>query len=263
MECYGMIVEYHRPKKIAEALKLLSRKEIATYPMGGGTILNQPAREPRAVVDLQDLGLSDIKERVKTLEIGATVTLQHLLDFQDPPGDLANAIRHEASYNLRQVATVAGTLVSADGRSPFTTAMLALDAHLDVISGNKIKNDGDFPIRTIALGELLLAREDMLRGNLIMQVKIPRNVGFNYAYVARTPADLPIVCLAVTQWPSGRTRAALGGYGESPKMVMDGTAAAGMDVAAMEAYSQAGDQWASAEYRSEMAGVLARRFLEA
>jgi CO/xanthine dehydrogenase FAD-binding subunit len=35
----------------------------------------------------------------------------------------------------------------------------------------------------------------------------------------------------------------------------------GLDLAAQSAYSQAEDAWASAEYRQETAGVLARRCL--
>ncbi len=44
-------------------------------------------------------------------------------------------------------------------------------------------------------------------------------------------------------------------------MVMDGTDSSGVEVAAKDAYSQSGDEWASSEYRQEMAAVLARRCL--
>ena len=83
-----------------------------------------------------------------------------------------------------------------------------------------------------------------------------------YEYVARTPADQPIVCASVVRWPSGRTRLALGGYGTAPLLALDGTEPDGIDVAARSAYSQAADEWASAEYRSDVAGTLALRCLE-
>ena len=76
-------------------------------------------------------------------------------------------------------------------------------------------------------------------------------------YIARTPADQPIVCAAVAQWNSGRTRLALGGWGSSPILAMDGPDSEGIEFAARNAYSLAEDEWASAEYRQEMAGVLA------
>jgi CO/xanthine dehydrogenase FAD-binding subunit len=52
---------------------------------------------------------------------------------------------------------------------------------------------------------------------------------------------------------------ALGGYGTVPIMVFDGTENDGLKRAAMDAYSQAEDKWASSEYRREAAGILAER----
>ena len=82
-----------------------------------------------------------------------------------------------------------------------------------------------------------------------------------YEYVARTPADLPIVCAAVAVWPSGRTRVVLGGYGEEPVLAMDGPDGGGAEIAAKDAYSHSEDQWATTEYRQEMAKVLVNRGL--
>jgi CO/xanthine dehydrogenase FAD-binding subunit len=83
----------------------------------------------------------------------------------------------------------------------------------------------------------------------------------SYAYSARSAADKPIVCAAAARWPSGRTRIVLGGFGKAPLLVMDGEANEGLLEAAEAAYLTAGDQWASAEYRSETAGVLVERCL--
>ena len=52
-----MILEYHRPKTVKEALQLLNRSTPLTRPLAGGTVLNQPGQEAMAVVDLQSLGL--------------------------------------------------------------------------------------------------------------------------------------------------------------------------------------------------------------
>jgi len=54
---------------------------------------------------------------------------------------------------------------------------------------------------------------------------------------------------------------ALGGYNEAPLTAFDGPNAQGLEVAARSAYSQAEDDWASAEYRQHIAGVLASRCL--
>ena len=248
-----MIVEYHRPKSMEDALALLSRTEVDTVPLGGGTALKKDTQAPLAVVDLQALGLNTIKCESKQFELGATVTLQTLIDTPGLPPALYQAARLETTYNLRQVATVAGTLVASNGRSPFTVAMLALDAEL-TISGQRA---------AIGLGDLLPQRPETLRHRLVTRVTIPTKVRLAYEYVARTPADAAIVCVAVAQWPSGRTRVTLGGCGAAPVLAMDGPEPGGAEIAARSAYSQSGDERASADYRAEMAEVLTRRGLRA
>jgi len=244
-----MIVDYHRPAKLEDALQLLRQTHLKYIPLAGGTAIDRYNKEDIGVVDLQNLGLNQIHDRGNTIELGATGTLQRLLDTPQLQSEFKKAILHEATYNLRQVATLGGTLVSAIGRSPFTTACLALDATL------VIAPEGE----RIALGDFLNVRNGILNGRLITQIILPVKVDFRYDYVARAPADLPIVCVGVAQWPSGRTRVALGGFGPTPKLAMDGPGNDGADIAAMNAYSQAGDQWASADYRQEIAGILVKR----
>jgi CO/xanthine dehydrogenase FAD-binding subunit len=255
-----VIIEYHRPETLEDALDLLARPEPVTVPLGGGSFLNKPSPEPLAVVDLQALPLNSIYQRGNSLEVGATVTLQTLLVYIEKSDnqllkDLRKVVEHEATYNLRQVATVAGTLVSADGRSPLTTAFLALDAQISLKQKKKSEQN-------ISLGDLLPLRKEQLQGKLIVQLSLPENLRLAYEYVARTPADWPLICAAVCQWPSGRTRLALGGFGESPLLAMDGPQPEGIEVAARDAFSHAGDQWASAEYRQEVAGILASRCIQ-
>jgi CO/xanthine dehydrogenase FAD-binding subunit len=246
-----MITEYNRPQTIQEALQLLARPGITTWPLGGGSHLNQPSKESFAVVDLQDLGLDEIHDRGNFLEVGAAATLAALLNTPRLPPALARAIRHEAAHNLRQVGTVAGTLLAATGRSPFTTTFLALDARLTLLPDEESHD----------LGNLLPVRQDLLPRRLVTNVTIPLNADLAYDFVARSPADQPLVCVAAARWPSGRTRLALGGYGKAPILAFDGTEADGADVAARDAYHDAQDEWASAEYRREIAAILTRRCL--
>jgi CO/xanthine dehydrogenase FAD-binding subunit len=251
-----MINEYHRPEKLEEALELLARAEPTTIPLGGGSALDRFSSQSYAVVDLQSLGFNKLQQRGNNLVIGATVTLQSLVEeiernWLPNLAGLVKAIKHEATYNLRQVGTVAGALVSANGRSPFSTAMLALDAELTLEPGEAQERVGD----------VLLLRQERLPGKLITTVTIPTQVQLAYEYVARSPADLPIVCAAVTVWPSGRVRVALGGHGRSPVLAFDGTEAEGVVDAARSAYSLATDEWASAAYREDAAGILAQRAL--
>ncbi len=253
-----MITAYHRPRTKAEALKLLGQP--ATFPLGGGTTLNRPSSDSFAVVDLQALGLDKIRKVGKILEIGAMVTLQSLLDSTHIQVALKEAIRFETTYNLRQMATVAGTLVVCDGRSPFSIAMLALDAHLEIVGGSLEKDISLSPVYN--MGYVLLMRRELLEGKLITKIIIPLQPKLAFETVARTPTDKPIICVAMAQWSAGRTRLILGGWGKSPTLAMDGNEPGGEEQSARNTCTEAADEWASCEYRSEMAAVLAKRCIE-
>ena len=259
-----MITQYYRPKSLDEALTLLAQTNIV--PLGGGTLLSHPTTDSVEVVDLQALGLNSIKKNGNNLEIGATVTLQQLMENENCPDALKQAIKLEAPLNIRNTATVAGTIVASDGRSTFATSLLALDAKLE----QALFDNSKVEYRVSNLGDFLPLRSK----NLITKIIFPINIKFAFEFVSRTPADKPIVCAALTQWNSGRTRLTLGGYGKSPLLAMDGgphpspspagrgTEGEGIESAARNAYHEAKDDWASAEYRQDVAATLAKRCLE-
>jgi CO/xanthine dehydrogenase FAD-binding subunit len=247
-----MITQYHRPKTLTEALALIAQPK--TYPLGGGIMLTRFSNEDYEVVDLQALELNVIRKKGNTLEIGATATLQSLLDFPETPPALKKAIRHEASLNTRNAASIAGTLVASDGRSPFAVMMMALDAKITLRDSNNRTEE-------IQLGDFLPLRAEKLPHKLITQICVPLNVKTAYEYVARTPADKPIVCAATCQWTAGRTRLVLGGWEQSPTLAMDGKGTQGIASAAQNAAYEANDVWASAEYRRDVAVTLAQRCL--
>lgn len=185
-----MINEYTRPKSLAEALTLLQRPEPKTVPLAGGTALNRQQPEPLAVVDLQDLGLDQVRTQGRTVELGAMITLQRLQELAEEgkvQAELKEVVEREATYNLRQVATLGGTVAAADGRSPLLTALLALEAHLQLQPGEE----------EISLGDLLPLRAEKLKGRLITGLTLSLQPRLAYAAVARTPADRPIVCAAL------------------------------------------------------------------
>ena len=244
-----MITDYYRPETLPKALELL--KEPDALPLGGGTHLSQIRSASIKVIDLQALSLNALNKKGNNLEIGATATLQQLLENEHTPDALKTALKLEAPLNIRDTATVAGALVTADGRSTFATAMLALDAKLSVQPDEE----------EIEIGSFLPLRTENLRGKLITAITIPLNAKLAFESVARTPADKPIICVALARWPSGRARLALGGYGKAPLLAMDGTEAEGIEAAARNAYHEAADEWASAEYRMGVAATLAKRCL--
>ena len=249
-----MITAYHRPKTLDEALTLLAQPN--RTPLGGGTLLSKSTTDSVEAVDLQAIGLGTVKKSGNNLEIGATVTLQQLLESESCPNAMRVALRLEAPLNLRNSATVAGTIVSCDGRSTFASALLAVDAKFEQTK----RSDSNVESRVTNLGDFLPLRD--LQGWLITSITIPLNTKLAFEYVSRTPADKPIVCAALAQWNSGRARLVLGGYGKSPLLGMDGTEAEGIESAARNAFHEATDGYGSAEYRMDVAATLAKRCLE-
>jgi CO/xanthine dehydrogenase FAD-binding subunit len=247
-----MITSIHKPEKLEDALKFLAR-DTDTRPLGGGTLLNSPHDADFEVVDLSKLGLGAITAKGSTLTLGATTTLQVLLDWEGLPPALKTALTLEVTRNLRQVATVAGTLVAADGRSPFAAALLALDPVLTIHPDSQ----------EVGLGEFLPLRGADLKGKLITAITLSTTPTLHFEYVARSPADRPIVTVAIARWDSGRTRVALGGFGKAPHLAMDGRDPSGGPEIVENVYLTATDEWATAEYRTAAALELVTRILGA
>ena len=109
----------------------------------------------------------------------------------------------------------------------------------------------------MALGEYLPLRP---RG-LITSVSIPMQAKFAFERASRTPqtalSSLPrrhAGPRAARGWRSAALEA-------SPSLAMDGTEAEGLETAARNACHESGDDFASAEYRMEVAAALAARCL--
>ncbi|MBN2677816.1 MAG: FAD binding domain-containing protein [Anaerolineaceae bacterium] len=247
-----MIVEYHRPKKIKDALDLIGRSNITTIPLAGGTALckNQPD-EQIEVVDLQDLPINTIDENPDWIEIGAMVKLALMENHQSLPSAIRHAVTLEGTTNTRNMATVGGRLIEFDGRSSLITTLLAMDA--------TTKWDQDE--KEIPLGEWL-AFPPQKPGKLLRSVLINRNCDIAFEAINRTKLDLPIICVAVSHWKSGRTRVTLGGFGQCPKMVFDGQDISGIEEAVKSACHDASDRIASSEYRRSIAKTLVKRCLK-
>jgi CO/xanthine dehydrogenase FAD-binding subunit len=248
---FFMITEYYRPHNMEAALILMNMPNIR--PLGGGTTLSHPGDDSFAVLDLQNLGLDKIHKSGNMLTIGATVTLQELLESPHAHAALKAALKLETPLNIRNIRTVAGALVTCNGRSPFAVVMLAMEAALTLVSEKS---------SLLGLDEILPLRQELLHGKLITEIAIPTDIKLAYESVARSPVDKPIVCAALAKWPSGRMRLVIGGWGKAPTLAMDGNEDSTISTASMNAAYNATDKWASADYRSNVAAILAKRCQE-
>jgi len=264
------ITEYHRPKRIEEAIALLARSDVVTIPLGGGShLVAGGRRDVQAVVDLRDLGLTYIRREGDMLHVGATTTLQALIDAPESArawdDELARVLELTAARNLREQGTIAGMLVSAESNNPLATLLLALNASLALEPGRK----------AVALDVFFAQRAPLLLGSLITEITVPLpRPGERVAFekVSRTPADLPIVCAAVRarieDSLAREVRVALGGVGQLPlraPRLEQALERAPFDRQTIETaiaeLDPPSDFLGSAEYRREMVAVLVRRGL--
>jgi xanthine dehydrogenase iron-sulfur cluster and FAD-binding subunit A len=266
------IRSYHRPTRLTDALDLVKR---GVMPLAGGTRLLASTAEIPNVLDLSGLGLDQVAVDDGDLVLGATVTLQDVIDcraaYEMTSGLLPAACRaFSPSRMLRNMATVGGECVESAPDSEVAAALLALNAVF-----NLAHPDG--PMEVPAIRFLKRSAEDLAGGGLVQSVLIPGAPGgAALERVAPLTSARPIVSVAATVTFAGsvcsRARIAVTGLAGPPHRVVEaesrieGTPAGDeqIEVAVQRLGDHAAfrsDGLASASYRREAAMALTRRAL--
>jgi len=264
---------YKRPTKIEDAVALVQSNANAVYLGGGAWTVAQGDPSLEFVVDLQDLGLDYVEATLAEFKIGATASLQALIDHPDATllasGLLARAAGYVQSRNLREQGSVGGTLIVADAAEPLTTALLVLDA--EIRYADPVVHKAPFVSFVAYRDRLIKARA------LITELRVqrpPAKSAAGFEVVGRSPKDKPIVCAAayveVDEGLPNAIRVAVGGAHAQPvrfhktEHILSGQFLTSDKVTqalapALADLSPVADFRGSAEYRLAMAGVLARR----
>ncbi len=232
------LVGYHRPTSIAEATGLLNGPNRMALA-GGTTFVHHGGGHPVEVVDLQALGLGNISANGSRIQIGATATLQTLVDSDLVPDLVRDAAKADQPSTLRTLATVGGSVGAAESESLLVAALLVHDA---------IVNFADD--RSEPLQEFLA--NGLSHGDLILSITVATGGATAMAATARTPHDVPIVAV-VGRRSDNSTRLAICGVAATPQLVEDGS---------LGQLEPPGDFRGSAEYRKRLAEVLIARVLE-
>ena len=257
------IQEYVRPKTLEEAYELLQRD--GAEILGGTTFARLSDRTIKLAIDLQDVGISDIYEEDGYIVVGAMARLANM-QFHDLIMNYANGYLYDAiseiwSVQLRNVATVGGTIVPKWGFSDFITAVLALPSEVEFYKAGRMKLE-DFlegpPMRKDIMTKLLIKKEERKASYKFMRNSLYDFSIVNVAVSAKVEGD------KLTDW-----RVAVGarpGVAALAKKAME-ILNEGYDeeniekaVSAMKEELKFADdfRW-SGEYRREMAGVLMKR----
>jgi CO/xanthine dehydrogenase FAD-binding subunit len=288
--------EYLRPNTLEEAHEWLTRKEPRTVLLNGGTwLIGEAQTDVEAVVDLAQLGLNKIDVDKNGIRVGASVTLQQLVeharigkDSDDALHVIGETAQAMAGMNIRNQATIGGAVVTADFSSPLATALLACDAEVVTYGVKPIgsKRAGDI-FQTMPLSGFFSYGKVLLnQGAIITEIRLPvqADAKSKYVRVARTPKDYPIVCVVahltysidtpsnvraqIADAPS-KVRIAVGGVASTPirltelELGLEKRKVA--DVleselnAALVSLQAKGDWLGSADYRKDMTRILVKR----
>jgi CO/xanthine dehydrogenase FAD-binding subunit len=177
-----VIRRYERPATIEEAAALIL--EEGGVPLGGGAWTQLNGRSIGLAVDLSSLGLDKIEDSGDEVTMGATTTLRSLetssLLEETFRGVFAQAVGHIVGVQLRNVATVGGSVAGKYGFSDVVTLLSALDAQL-------IFHDG----LRLCVAEFLLAPRD--KPFLLTKVAVKKGRKAAYQSLRVTANDFPVL----------------------------------------------------------------------
>lgn len=178
------VFEYHKPTTVDAALALLGRSTPRTRPLAGGAHYRRGIKWPEALVDLSALDLDTVKRTDAGWEIGAMVTLEAIAANDTLPLALRSAARRQGPRNFRQRSTIGGMIATRDA-GVLLACLVTLQARMKLEPGG----------RSVSLASYAQTR--VVNGDLITAVIVPAGRRVAFAEISRTPADLPIVCVAL------------------------------------------------------------------
>ena len=274
------MLDYTAPSTVEEAVRALAGASGVAKVLSGGTDLLVQLRSGRAkldlIVDIKNIpDMSGVRERDGAFVIGAATPGAVIGECealrQAWPGvvEAANLI---GSTQIQGRASLAGNLCNASPAADSVPALIAARATCVVAGPNGRR---EVPVESIVTGP---GRTSLGPGEFIVAFHLPkpppRSADAYLRFIPRTEMDIAVVGagVSVTLDPGGTctdARVVLGAVAPTALLVadaaalvgrkLDETALAGLDQAARRACKPIDDKRGTIEYRTKVAGVLARR----
>ena len=250
------IREYKRAETLEEAWQLNQKK--ANRVLGGMIWLKMENINVSTAIDLSGLGLDTIEETDDSFSIGAMTTLRQLEEHPGlaayTNGAVKEALRHIVGVQLRNLATVGGSIYSRFGFSDVLTLFLAMDCDVELYKG------GIVPLHEYA-------RQPYDRDILVRLIVKKTDAHYNYQSVRNSQTDIPVLTCAAARGADGSYRIVIGAR---PLKAERFEFPAQGDICAPELAQKLADDVkdqvvtgsnlrGSAEYRRHLAGVLTKR----
>jgi len=262
---------FYQPKSIGEALDLKAKLKESGAFIAGGTdlvvLMNRGVRPTERFVDLSHVqGLNAINKSNGTLELAGNVTFAQAGKL--PIRCLAQAALSVGGPGIRELGTLAGNLATASPAGDGSTALLALDAELELSSTRGA--------RRLPLDRFFLSyrKTSLEPDEMITKIRIPTDYKTDWAKNGKRGAvNISIVAAAVAITPKKEVRIALASVAPTPMrcykseelLTKNGLSTETIRQAAESVRSEIKpitDHRASADYKIHLAGVMVRRLLE-
>jgi carbon-monoxide dehydrogenase medium subunit len=274
-------VNYTAPTTVDDAVKALASAGGLAKVLSGGTDLLVQMKsgrlKPELIVDTKLIpGLIGVREEggftvIGAATPGATLSYNEKLEHTYP--GIIEGLDLIGSTQIQGRASLAGNLCNASPAADSVPAMIAARA-IAVIAGPSGKREA--PVETICVGP---GRTSLQKGEFIVEFKIPtpksRQCDAYLRFIPRTEMDIAVVgCAVNVTLDAGGTctdaRVVLGAVAPTTVIVDDAAKAlighklddatlAKLDAAAQAACKPINDKRGTIEYRTKVAGVLARR----
>lgn len=278
-------MRYEAPETLDAAIALLRENGGEAKVLAGGTDLLVQLRgdaiAPDVIVDIKKIDETrTIVETSDGFRIGAAVSGMDMQDHATLPSvwpgvvEAANLI---GSTQIQWRATMGGNLCNGSPAADSVPAMIAAGAIASVAGPNGRR---DVPVEEVVVGprKLSLAADEFIV-SFLLPTRPDRSGDAYIRFIPRTEMDIAVVGCGVSVSLDGEgtitaARVGLGAVAEKALLVSEaGTAIVGtkleegaleaLDAAVQAACRPIADKRGTVEFRTEVAGVIARRTAEA
>ncbi len=230
-------LSYVRPRDLGEAAEAIARPGACIYAGGTDLVVALSERRPwarfvREIVDVKALAAArGVRRNGDRLRIGALTTMAELasnaLVRRNAPA-LAEAAAVTAAPALRRRGTIGGNVTTPHPAGDVTTALLALEASVEVLDGART--------RTVPLATFIAAQAAAWpRQQLIVALAVPACRRSAFEKAGLRPSFSRSVAAVGVAVVGERVTVALGGVGDRPFVATASAAAIASGGAVREA----------------------------
>ncbi|MAI41871.1 MAG: oxidoreductase [Gammaproteobacteria bacterium] len=273
-------MRYEAPTTTKEAASLIAGEKGEAFVLAGGTDLlvrmKTGLSDPDLVVDIKHIpAMQDIKTTDSGTKIGGAVSGSRLNSNKKLkkawPG-VVEATNLIGSDQIQGRATMVGNLCNASPAADSVPAMIAAGAKAVVVGPTKRRT---VPVEKIATGP---GRTSLAKGEIIESINLPKRTGKSgdayLRFIPRTEMDIAVVSagvnLTLEKGLVKTARVCLGAVGPTAVLVqkaakaiigskLDEESLKKMADACSAACNPISDKRGTVEYRTKVAGVLAKR----